>query len=110
MLASLYQIQQNTTRPMLVNAKCAQHYIKTVLENTGAEADRHLGLLRRGRRLSGWHALHGDTTERGWTPCRYSRSSRGSFAARLSGPLELSQLLAGICRRFELGGDVGRAR
>jgi radical SAM protein with 4Fe4S-binding SPASM domain len=34
-LASLYRIQQKYNRRMLVNAKCAPHYIKTVLENAG---------------------------------------------------------------------------
>ena len=33
-LASLYRIQRKYDRRMLVNAKCAPHYIKTVLENT----------------------------------------------------------------------------
>jgi radical SAM protein with 4Fe4S-binding SPASM domain len=37
-LASLYRIQRRYARRMLVNAKCAPHYIKTVLENTGAES------------------------------------------------------------------------
>ena len=32
-LASLYRIQRKYERRMLVNAKCAPHYIKTVLEN-----------------------------------------------------------------------------
>jgi radical SAM protein with 4Fe4S-binding SPASM domain len=35
-LASLYRIQGKFARRMLVNAKCAPHYIKTVLENAGA--------------------------------------------------------------------------
>ena len=34
-LASLYRIQQKYDRRMLVNAKCAPHYIKTVLERAG---------------------------------------------------------------------------
>jgi radical SAM protein with 4Fe4S-binding SPASM domain len=46
-LASLYRIQRKYDRRMLVNAKCAPHYIKTVLENAssmrsgqaGAETD-----------------------------------------------------------------------
>jgi radical SAM protein with 4Fe4S-binding SPASM domain len=38
-LASLYRIQRKYDRRMLVNAKCAPHYIKTVLENSGAGAD-----------------------------------------------------------------------
>jgi AdoMet-dependent heme synthase len=33
-LASLYRIQRKYDRRMLVNAKCAPHYIKTVLENS----------------------------------------------------------------------------
>ena len=36
-LASLYRIQRKYDRRMLVNAKCAPHYIKTVLENAGAQ-------------------------------------------------------------------------
>ncbi len=37
--ASLYRIQRKYDRRMLVNAKCAPHYIKTVLENAAqAEA------------------------------------------------------------------------
>jgi radical SAM protein with 4Fe4S-binding SPASM domain len=39
-LASLYRIQRKYDRRMLVNAKCAPHYIKTVLENAGAETER----------------------------------------------------------------------
>ena len=34
-LASLYRIQRKYDRRMLVNAKCAPHYIKTVLEKAG---------------------------------------------------------------------------
>ncbi len=39
-LASLYQIQRKYSRRMLVNAKCAPHYIKTVLENSAGDPDR----------------------------------------------------------------------
>lgn len=35
-LASLYRIQRKYARRMLVNAKCAPHYIKTVLEHADA--------------------------------------------------------------------------
>jgi radical SAM protein with 4Fe4S-binding SPASM domain len=38
-LAALYRIQRKYDRRMLVNAKCAPHYIKTVLEHADAEAD-----------------------------------------------------------------------
>ena len=87
-LASLYRIQRKYDRRMLVNAKCAPHYIKTVLENadgrdrpqSGSPRTRRIGggapvtwpgrvadqdLLRRGRRVPGRNALHGDTAERG---------------------------------------------
>jgi len=38
-LASLYRIQEKYDRRMLVNAKCAPHYIKTVLENARLRAE-----------------------------------------------------------------------
>jgi radical SAM protein with 4Fe4S-binding SPASM domain len=38
-LASLYRIQGKYDRRMLVNAKCAPHYIKTVLEHSIAQTD-----------------------------------------------------------------------
>ena len=38
-LNSLYRIQKKYDRRMLVNAKCAPHYIKTVLENAAAQPD-----------------------------------------------------------------------
>jgi AdoMet-dependent heme synthase len=38
-LDSLYRIQRKYERRMLVNAKCAPHYIKTVLEKAGIERD-----------------------------------------------------------------------
>ena len=92
-LDSLYRIQKKYDRRMLVNAKCAPHYIKTVLENArlrtedagrasagqaephpseseGMPIDASAGivpdqdLLRRGRRVPGGDALHGDTAER----------------------------------------------
>ena len=67
-LASLYRIQRKYDRRMLVNAKCAPHYIKTVLEQ--CRSDRRAlpvsdqDLLRRGRRVPGGDALHGDPAER----------------------------------------------
>jgi AdoMet-dependent heme synthase len=94
-LASLYRIQRKYDRRMLVNAKCAPHYIKTVLEITrslaGAGPSNRSGqpgdeavipttaaaiallarvvadqdLLRRRRRVPGGDALHGDPAERG---------------------------------------------
>ena len=41
-LASLYRIQRKYNGRMLVNAKCAPHYIKTVLQNAAAQECRGL--------------------------------------------------------------------
>ena len=41
-LAALYRIQRKYERRMLVNAKCAPHYIKTVLEHTSATDSRSI--------------------------------------------------------------------
>ena len=78
-LASLYRIQGKYSGRMLVNAKCAPHYIKTVLENAGVEVDgvrrtitirlwsgvSRSGPTPAGRGVPGGHALHGDPAERG---------------------------------------------
>jgi radical SAM protein with 4Fe4S-binding SPASM domain len=42
-LASLYRIQRKYDRRMLVNAKCAPHYIKTVLEHSATSASEQSG-------------------------------------------------------------------
>ncbi len=94
-LASLYRIQRKYAGRMLVNAKCAPHYIKTVLENAAAAGDsmptadrpRSAGpwpgpfpdqdLLRRRRRVPGGHALHGDPAERGRHPLPLPPGLRG---------------------------------
>ena len=99
-LASLYRIQRKYDRRMLVNAKCAPHYIKTVLENAAADrsptdADRRSrpddqDLLRRGRRVPGGDALHGDTAERGCHPLPLPPGLRGDSSQLESrGPLDV---------------------
>ncbi len=107
-LASLYRIQRKYDRKMLVNAKCAPHYIKTVLEHadpivaddepprrpTGcglvARFISDQNLLRRGRRVPGGDALHGDTAERGCHPLPLPPCLRGEPPQRESrGPLDL---------------------
>ena len=105
-LASLYRIQRKYDRRMLVNAKCAPHYIKTVLENAGTApiptdadaAQRALAarsvpdqdLLRRGRRVPGGDALHGDTAERGRHPVPLPAGLRGdSSQLESGGPLDV---------------------
>ncbi len=62
-LASLHRIQRTYDRRMLVNAKCAPHYIKTLLSAT-APSPPIRTYFGRGRRLPGGHALHGDPAER----------------------------------------------
>src|SRR5262245_5323509 len=47
-LASLYRIQRKYERRMLVNAKCAPHYIKTVLENARAETNSTAARIHQG--------------------------------------------------------------
>ena len=131
-LASLYRIQRKYDRRMLVNAKCAPHYIKTVLENAGAGSDpiptdarRSLG--EGGHRCRGC-PRSGPTPEgpagarRGRITWGYgrtgmsplaptSRSSRGLFAARVSRtsgrPRSCSPTFAAAPRS---AGDAGRAR
>ena len=104
-LASLYRIQRKYDRRMLVNAKCAPHYIKTVLENaarplradganvrrpTSESAVADQDLLRRGRRVPGGHALHGDTAERRRHAVPLSPGLRGDASQRESrGPLDV---------------------
>ena len=103
-LASLYRIQRKYDRRMLVNAKCAPHYIKTVLENAGGRSTRlraghgwpslagrpDQDLLRRGRRVPGGDALHGDTAERGCHPLPLPPGLRGDSSQLESrGPLDV---------------------
>ena len=135
-LASLYRIQRKYDRRMLVNAKCAPHYIKTVLENAGAQTDpipTDAEPNRRGARLGASRRgpvcpRSGPTPEgpagarRGRTTWGYgrtgmsplaptSRSSRGLFAARVSRtsgrPRSCSPTFAAAPRS---AGDAGSAR
>ena len=103
-LASLYRIQQKYAGRMLVNAKCAPHYIKTVLEN-GGEIRTYSGGA--GGCPAGTHYLgirpNGDVT-----PCPYLPVFAGSL--RTAGLTELwntSALFTDIRRRASLGGRCG---
>ena len=119
-LASLYRIQQKYNRRMLVNAKCAPHYIKTVLENAGAETDPiptdaespGLSPIRTysggaGGCPAGTHYMgirpNGDVT-----PCPYlpvfAGNLRGSPLAEL---WTSSEVFTDIRRRSSLGGRCG---
>ena len=94
-LASLYRIQRKYDRRMLVNAKCAPHYIKTVLENAmrtrSADADvADQDLLRgAGGCPAGTHYMgirpNGDVT-----PCPYLPVFAGTLrSVEPRGPLDV---------------------
>jgi radical SAM protein with 4Fe4S-binding SPASM domain len=121
-LASLYRIQRKYNRRMLVNAKCAPHYIKTVLENaaqTDPTFDRAEGTSTPGlspiRTYSGGaggcpagtHYMgirpNGDVT-----PCPYLPVFAGTLrSASLADLWTSSELFNDIRRRSSLGGRCG---
>ncbi len=132
-LAALYRIQRKYSGRMLVNAKCAPHYIKTVLERAGTEPPADDGLDQRGggpaasapgpsaaglpgiRTYSGGaggcpagtHYMgirpNGDVT-----PCPYLPVFAGTLrSASLADLWSSSELFTGIRRRTSLGGRCG---
>ena len=103
-LASLFRIQQKYDGRMLVNAKCAPHYIKTALEN-GAPIRTYAGGA--GGCPAGTHYMgirpNGDVT-----PCPYLPVFAGTLrSASLTDLWSSSELFAGIRRRAALGGRCG---
>ena len=104
-LESLYRIQRKYERRMLVNAKCAPHYIKTMLEHGLPPARTYSGGA--GGCPAGTHYMgirpNGDVT-----PCPYlpvfAGSLRGSSLAEL---WTSSELFTGIRKRTSLGGRCG---
>ncbi len=123
-LASLYRIQTKYDRRMLVNAKCAPHYIKTVLEHvsaqtapmpTDAEAEVSWPGLSKIRTYSGGaggcpagtHYMgirpNGDVT-----PCPYLPVFAGTLrSSSLADLWTSSSLFTDIRRRTSLGGRCG---
>jgi radical SAM protein with 4Fe4S-binding SPASM domain len=125
-LASLYRIQRKYDRRMLVNAKCAPHYIKTVLENSVVQTDAipadaesasvsswsGSSLIRTysggaGGCPAGTHYMgirpNGDVT-----PCPYLPVFAGTLrSSSLADLWTSSELFAGIRRRTSLGGRCG---
>ena len=126
-LASLHRIQRKYDRRMLVNAKCAPHYIKTVLEQAGRAGRSH----RDGRRAGGSRGVmaghvpirtysggaggcpagthymgirpNGDVT-----PCPYLPVFAGSLrSSSLADLWTSSELFTDIRRRTALGGRCG---
>jgi radical SAM protein with 4Fe4S-binding SPASM domain len=103
-LASLFRIQLKYDGRMLVNAKCAPHYIKTALEN-GAPIRTYAGGA--GGCPAGTHYMgirpNGDVT-----PCPYLPVFAGTLrSASLTDLWASSELFAGIRRRAALGGRCG---
>src|SRR5687767_11921647 len=124
-LASLYRIQRKYDRRMLVNAKCAPHYIKTVLEKSGdgtapesaggaspAPAFPGSSPIRTysggaGGCPAGTHYMgirpNGDVT-----PCPYLPVFAGNLrSSPLADLWTSSELFTGIRRRTSLGGRCG---
>jgi radical SAM protein with 4Fe4S-binding SPASM domain len=123
-LASLYRIQRKYDGRMLVNAKCAPHYIKTVLENAGAQTAPMptdtasapswpgLSAIRTysggaGGCPAGTHYMgirpNGDVT-----PCPYLPVFAGTLrSARLADLWTSSPLFTDIRQRTSLGGRCG---
>ena len=115
-LGSLYRIQGKYQGRMLVNAKCAPHYIKTVLERGlqpgSGEADTEAHPIRTysggaGGCPAGTHYMgirpNGDVT-----PCPYLPVFAGSLRrSTLADLWTSSELFTGIRARASLGGRCG---
>jgi radical SAM protein with 4Fe4S-binding SPASM domain len=106
-LSSLYRIQRKYDRRMLVNAKCAPHYIKTVLEHQDMDARIRTYSGGAGGCPAGTHYMgirpNGDVT-----PCPYLPVFAGSLRkATLADLWNSSELFTGIRARSALGGRCG---
>jgi radical SAM protein with 4Fe4S-binding SPASM domain len=106
-LASLYRIQRKYNGRMLVNAKCAPHYIKTVLENDDADARIKVYSGGAGGCPAGTHYMgirpNGDVT-----PCPYLPVFAGNLRrTNLQDLWTSSELFTGIRARTALGGRCG---
>jgi radical SAM protein with 4Fe4S-binding SPASM domain len=124
-LASLYRIQRQYAGRMLVNAKCAPHYIKTVLEHAGESAavamdaepsttSSSVGFSAirtysggAGGCPAGTHYM-GIRPNGEVTPCPYLPVFAGSLrTATLEDLWTASPLFADVRRRASLGGRCG---
>ena len=129
-LASLYRIQRKYDRRMLVNAKCAPHYIKTVLENAGDRsepADEPAKALDAAQGRPSWPGSSPIRTYSGGaggcpagthymgirpngdvTPCPYLPVFAGTLRnSSLADLWTSSELFTDIRRRTSLGGRCG---
>jgi radical SAM protein with 4Fe4S-binding SPASM domain len=133
-LASLYRIQRKYDRRMLVNAKCAPHYIKTVLENAAqtdpipTDVESATAPFDRAQGKPSWPGLSQIRTYSGGaggcpagthymgirpngdvTPCPYLPVFAGTLrSASLADLWTSSGLFADIRRRSSLGGRCGK--
>ena len=134
-LASLYRIQRKYDRRMLVNAKCAPHYIKTVLEGASGQQEDPEGPVEGARAGSfddpqdgrswpgpprirtysggaggcpaGTHYM-GIRPNGDVTPCPYLPVFAGTLRrASLADLWTSTDLFTGIRRRTSLGGRCG---
>jgi radical SAM protein with 4Fe4S-binding SPASM domain len=112
-LASLYRIQEKYKGRMLVNAKCAPHYVKTLLEHSLAPGLEQRDTAFRvysggaGGCPAGTHYMgirpNGDVT-----PCPYLPVFAGSLrSANLADLWTSTPLFTGIRERASLGGRCG---
>ena len=106
-LASLYHIKGKYKGRMLVNAKCAPHYIKTVLENASEPSRIRTYSGGAGGCPAGTHYMgirpNGDVT-----PCPYLPVFAGSLRkSSLTDLWTSSELFVNIRRRSSLGGRCG---
>jgi radical SAM protein with 4Fe4S-binding SPASM domain len=123
-LASLYRIQRKYAGRMLVNAKCAPHYIKTVLENTGAKKESSDAPGDPAEPISGFSQIRTYSGGAGGcpagthymgirpngdvTPCPYLPVFAGTLRrSTLADLWNSSELFDGIRRRTALGGRCG---
>jgi radical SAM protein with 4Fe4S-binding SPASM domain len=127
-LASLYQIQRKYAGKMLVNAKCAPHYIKTVLESASRTAGGEMNAISNDESAAAeWPGVSAIRTYSGGaggcpagthymgirpngdvTPCPYLPVFAGSLrSSRLQDLWNTSELFTGIRRRTSLGGRCG---
>ena len=106
-LASLYRIQRKYDRRMLVNAKCAPHFIKTVLEKGDETHPFRTYSGGAGGCPAGTHYMgirpNGDVT-----PCPYLPVFAGTLrSSSLADLWNSSALFADVRRRTSLGGRCG---
>jgi AdoMet-dependent heme synthase len=108
-LAALYRIQRKYSGRMLVNAKCAPHYVKTVLQQAGNDADPKIRVYSGGAGgcPAGTHYMgirpNGDVT-----PCPYLPVFAGNLrTSPLTDLWRSSELFTALRRRSSLGGRCG---